>query len=471
MKKALLVSAIMLCVASAQAQTADNLDTVFGRYPFYFYNYYDNCWDHDTVHDNMKCFMLPGAPSNHDTLNLPTNPLAICDTVVPYFGGCNPWFPKYHTEIAVGFVPDPVLRVIGFAYARIDYDWPMYAGASQWTSAWLYDSVIRSDATCNFNVYDRNMQLIQSKTVTNRDIHPARAIPLGRKRAWSHVILAPPLFLPIYEVFFDQPMDLADTFYMSKTMMYNDSIIYTDVTEMVEYHYNPELPGHSAFDSVCNHRLPPEIRRFRDNIINGEWEQPENEVWYMATIFPIVEYPGDTCPQAQGLQYVRSSADKAFFRWQRGTNHHDWQLSYGPAGTAPEDGTILNCANTSSSLVTLDPDSHYVAYVRARCKFARYEYGPWSAPLAFSLNGGNGIDGIDAPDINLTPNPASERVTVSAIGMQSVELLAVDGTVIMRREGLHQDEYLLDLKGLAAGVYMVRVATPLGSATRRLLVQ
>ncbi len=49
----------------------------------------------------------------------------------------------------------------------------------------------------------------------------------------------------------------------------------------------------------------------------------------MATIFPLVEYPGDTCPQTQVLHYLRSSADKAFFRWQRGTNHHDWQLSYG----------------------------------------------------------------------------------------------------------------------------------------------
>ena len=55
--------------------------------------------------------------------------------------------------------------------------------------------------------------------------------------------------------------------------------------------------------------------------------------------------------------------------------------------------------------------------------------------------------------------------------MQSVELLAVDGTVILHREGLHQDEYSIDLKGLAAGVYMVRVITPLGTATRRLMVQ
>ena len=55
--------------------------------------------------------------------------------------------------------------------------------------------------------------------------------------------------------------------------------------------------------------------------------------------------------------------------------------------------------------------------------------------------------------------------------MQGDELLAVDGTVIMRRDGLHQDEYTLNLKSLAAGLYMVRVGTPLGTATRRLLVQ
>ena len=106
MKKALLVSAIMLCVASAQAQTADSFDTVFGRYPFYFYNYYDNCWDHDTVHDNMICYLWYG-----DVHDSPITPLAIIDTMVPYAGGCNPWFPKFHTEIAVGFVRNSTPRL------------------------------------------------------------------------------------------------------------------------------------------------------------------------------------------------------------------------------------------------------------------------------------------------------------------------------------------------------------------------
>ena len=184
----------------------------------------------------------------------------------------------------------------------------------------------------------------------------------------------------------------------------------------------------------------------------------------------IIRRDCDTCPTVQGLQYVKSGAGKAFFKWQNGTNHRDWQLSYGPAGTAPEDGTIVDCSQRMTGNIEFDPDSHYVAYVRARCRFARYEYGPWSAPLDFCLNGGiDGIDEAGATDITLTPNPAADRVTVAAEGLESVELIGTDGAVLQRREC--RNTCVLDLRGLAAGVYMVRVSTPSGTATKRLAVQ
>jgi hypothetical protein len=69
------------------------------------------------------------------------------------------------------------------------------------------------------------------------------------------------------------------------------------------------------------------------------------------------------------------------------------------------------------------------------------------------------------------PNPATERVTVAAEGMERVEVVAVDGTILLCKDGLRQDACVLDLNGLTAGVYMVRVATPRGTATRKLAVQ
>ncbi|MBR4506844.1 MAG: T9SS type A sorting domain-containing protein [Bacteroidales bacterium] len=190
--------------------------------------------------------------------------------------------------------------------------------------------------------------------------------------------------------------------------------------------------------------------------------------YFVPLIWLIIRRDCDTCPTVQGLQYVKSGAGKAFFKWQNGTNHRDWQLSYGPAGTAPEDGTIVDCIQRMTGNIEFDPDSHYVAYVRARCRFARYEYGPWSAPLDFCLNG-SGIDEAGATDITLTPNPAADRVTVAAEGMESVELIGVDGAVLQRKEC--RNTCVLDLRGLAAGVYMVRVGTARGTATKRLVVQ
>ena len=383
---------------------------------------------------------------------------------------------------AIKKVPDTDIHIIGIAYC-FNYSQPIlfpYSNGDTVTQVvTLYlqegntlvplDSVVDvvisdstvhlhrfdRDPTCMFNDtsllkhYDHGDFLRDSTDFLNYDFHYYYQIGL-----WY-----------VKESYFEHEISLSqgDTFYISSSW---GSRHRSGITPFHVLGYQPIDIQHDTLPAY----LPTVEYCIKDSIGNwipGQAEAIDPFVW------AIIRRDCDTCPQAQGLQYVKSSADKAFFRWQRGTNHHDWQLSYGPAGTAPEDGTIVNCANTSSSLVTLDPDSHYVAYVRARCKFARYEYGPWSAPLAFSLNGGNGIDGVDCStiDITLTPNPATERVTVSATGMQSVELLAVDGTVILHREGLQQDEYLLDLKGLAPGLYMVRVSTPLGTATRRLLVQ
>ena len=204
------------------------------------------------------------------------------------------------------------------------------------------------------------------------------------------------------------------------------------------------------------------------NMPSVDYPWQYGEFRFYPLLFPIIRRDCDTCPTVQGLQYVKSGAGKAFFKWQNGTNHRDWQLSYGPAGTAPEDGTIVDCSQRMTGNIEFDPDSHYVAYVRARCRFARYEYGPWSAPLDFCLNG-SGIDEAGATDITLTLNPAADRVTVAAEGMESVELIGTDGAVLQRREC--RNTCVLDLRGLAAGVYMVRVGTLQGTATKRLVVQ
>ena len=467
MKKIAILITMLLCLATTRAQH-DTLPYYVGIPQFYMeHSIYDETYDIFAEHrwgfGEMRGRTLSG----------------------------NFFTQGYEDDIAIRFTSDTTLHIIGIAVPLTsdfyyNYDWENQENIN--TGILLADLYRILNNTNEyhdsiwFKLYQpdgNHMTLIKSvvmdtsfDTANARFYMPIYEAPveptathfatIGCFNWWGlHVML---------EVYFDSEVDLTDSFYISCEMKFK----YTSPPTHNWGNIIPVMCGTSeaGINSTTIYDSIPVIGiRWKNKMETDDDPWNYDEMQRYPLLFPIIRRDCDTCPQAQGLQYVRSSADKAFFRWQRGTNHHDWQLSYGPAGTAPEDGTILNCANTSSSLVTLDPDSHYVAYVRARCKFARYEYGPWSAPLAFSLNGGNGIDGVDTPDITLTPNPATERVTVSATGMQSVELLAVDGTVILHHDGLHQDKYPLDLKGLAAGVYMVRVSTPLGTATRRLLVQ
>ncbi len=196
-----------------------------------------------------------------------------------------------------------------------------------------------------------------------------------------------------------------------------------------------------------------------------------SEAW--GGFFPIVDL---RCTTPRDFQLCDETAPTVC--WRSDTNAMVFQVSVCNSLVEPELGNLTTVYDTSYNLSPLHPDSAYMVYLRKMCSFvcADTVWSDWSGPIVIGdttgwANHNTGIVEATPVDITLTPNPASEQVTVAATGMESVELLGVDGTVIMRREGLRQDEYTIDLKGLAAGVYMVRVSTAKGTATRRLMVQ
>ena len=189
-------------------------------------------------------------------------------------------------------------------------------------------------------------------------------------------------------------------------------------------------------------------------------------------LFPIIRNDGDTCPQVCNIEVFRGNTTQFFMRWGRGTNHLDWQVSYGPAGTAPEDGTMLTFNQPMTSLITVDPDSQYVAYVRARCRFDRDEWGPWSDPVDIHLNA-NDIETVDSGvPVTLSPNPATASITV-ACGepMQSVELLDLDGRILLEQQPSGSSTTTLDTSTIPTGTYLLRIHTPQGTAVKKLVVR
>ena len=80
------------------------------------------------------------------------------------------------------------------------------------------------------------------------------------------------------------------------------------------------------------------------------------------------------------------------------------------------------------------------------------------------------VDGIDLHDVGISPNPASDHAVVSAVGLQHVALIDMTGRTLQTLPA-SGDRCRLDLSGVPAGLYLLRLVTANGSSTGKLLVK
>ena len=82
-----------------------------------------------------------------------------------------------------------------------------------------------------------------------------------------------------------------------------------------------------------------------------------------------------------------------------------------------------------------------------------------------------GIDGVETAAVAIAPNPATEYAVVNGLKAGS-EVAVVDINGKMRLSGIAQSDMLtLDVSGLSAGVYFVRVSDGAETAVRKLIVK
>ena len=81
-----------------------------------------------------------------------------------------------------------------------------------------------------------------------------------------------------------------------------------------------------------------------------------------------------------------------------------------------------------------------------------------------------GIDEAAETAVVIAPNPATDRCTVSAAGLRRVALLNVMGQTL-RTLDCNADGLTLDLHGVSAGLYLLRVETATGASVRKLIVK
>ena len=440
-----LVLTVASLVAAAQHDTIQWMEFP----PYYYINHQP--WEiRDTHHNGAECFLRPRYICNfeqqHEMSNLQCS--------------------NYNDDLALKFSSDTTLHVIGIAAIPM----PVTPINVLWNAQTVY-SCLAGDSL--YRYFFGECFLFRLYTPEGDNLALLESICLDTNSfdsADCRLYITPPSPLynngymyPILEVFFENELDL-NSFYLSFSLEgYSGANFYQPINCLHEIH----IP---AIDTFI---LPAQELRYR-----GQLSSPSDPwVTYIAHfvyphIVPIIRRDCDTCPTVpvQTVQHFQVGADQAFFRWQGTDPQRSWQLSYGPAGTAPDDGTLVDCSQPISGGIHFEPGTEYVAYVRGRCRFGRFEYGPWSAPYHFTLEG-SGIAEVDYPGLALevSPNPTDGRVTV-ACG-EPMELLEVYDTkgALLRRATPASDRATLDLAALPAGTYLLRVTTPQAVASRKLV--
>ena len=132
---------------------------------------------------------------------------------------------------------------------------------------------------------------------------------------------------------------------------------------------------------------------------------------------------------------------------------------YSDSTTATWEQQIVNLADYAGQTV-------YIAFRHHNCT-DKYALAVDKIRVGAAGSENEGIDNAAAIDINIYPNPASEVINIAAEGVRLVEMLDVNGRVVLEsRIG-----GAIDLSSLASGVYMVRVTTDAGVSTEKVVKQ
>ena len=442
MKKTFIILCLLASITT-QAQY-DTLPYNIGIPNYFTTHSFDSM--HAIWHDNLFCVPQPRnlclfKSSNE---NVSGHALLISSTL-PYAN---------NGDYAFGFYTESPIHIIGIAW----YSTPdnIAIGLVNWDTIEVK----------LFHPSGNHMSPIVKKKIAHDTFSFSKVLDLGRgwdesdTTQWSIRNTTSPL----YEVYFDNEIEIIDSLYLSVKYTWNTQNLKNwEITAGWTELHSPGILEPKVF--------PIQSYRMKDTPGDDDpWTYGEMHAYPL--LFPIIRLDGDTCPEVREVRYTRVGNSAAIAQWDAGTNHRDWQLCYGPQGFDPEGADVINTTVPQRALTGLTATGRYDVYVKARCRFARDEWTPWAGPFSFSMSEIGIEDGPATVEFSVTPNPAHGNATVRcAAGLQTVELLGVKGDVLQRREEAGSEACVLDLAGLAKGIYVVRIATPLGTAAQKLVVE
>ena len=313
------------------------------------------------------------------------------------------------------------------------------------------------------SLYDQNMNRLR-QTITHEfyirwtnwytDTN-FRVLTLPGKHAWMQEPLDSS-DMALRFAYFDLPIDLSPGDY------------YLGIAEMDKT--APNYISRPLFDLpfVAEHHDPPYT--FRNDTCkyykNNEWHDAVLE-HLLSSIFLIIE---PECHTAENIRVTTDSAGCVNVEWDTLKYQRQWVMRLdGPGGTRYD--TVDTNAFTYCGINT---NAHYELSILTQCyRPGGHNYSSWSAPLTIG-NGSAAIDDVSTSNFQFSvfPNPASSDITVKVSGdLESVvTLLDATGRTVIPPTPFHSS-FLIPRSSLSPGVYLLRLHTATGVATKKLIVK
>ena len=275
------------------------------------------------------------------------------------------------------------------------------------------------------------------------------------------------------EYYFDSQITVNDSFFVSVSTKADQPLLSGTNTFYYYYFWSQNYNMEQCNPEVD--RFPTFRYRYKLAYVTTDNTYIIPDVWYDTVlqsyplVFPIVKYGTvfSNCAPVEGLCVSKQEGATFQFEWSDSNmSHLGWEFTYVPDGASPEGGTVETCSTPSAS-VTVPSGIRYRAFVRPSCIADRY--GDWGDGVPFCYNCSS--DAVSAADAatQVYPNPTASTVeVVSTYKVLQVDVLDARGVRLLTVTS-GGTTISIDLSDYPDGVYLFRVRTDEGTATKQIV--
>ena len=420
-------------------------------------------------------------------------------------------------EIARCFITKDTLKIIGLAGAiRVNEIRDIDSGATHY----VVDSTVLPEYFRLFYYHGPQDTTMVTLAETRYDTcHPRYMMYVGDQPFEDHynpyypsdyIIKYIPAYEQVYETYFDNPIPVVDTFYVSATLNNDYTVVDSSLHHfggyemyIINYYHahprttvyvilHPAEGNNYLFHPHVSHHLARWNHVDQWNIWDAsvgehEWTITIDSQTYIC-IFPILDttsYADTTslswCMTPDQLRVPIPDAESSVLLWHSAGGATEWDVALCTGCTEPDDGVLYHSTTTFANLTNLAPGTLYTAWVRALCPSG--DTSQWSDSLQFYVpmpadtgdtGGGSGTEvifNVDDAYFHLSPNPTSKVVNAfSSFQIRDLDFFDMGGR-LMKHEEAKALSVNVDVSDLPKGLYIVRATTVHGMAYGRLVVR